>query len=71
MSLDRLGFQEFVVFLAIAPHHRDRADLNFIIHKGSNYVLKPHGARFLILIQHVFTVGLLLLIQKARADNTK
>jgi hypothetical protein len=54
MSPDRLGFQKFVVFLAIAPNHRDRADLNFITHTGSNHILKPDGARFLSLTQHVF-----------------
>ena len=59
MGPDRLGFQKFVVFLAIAPHHGDRADLNFIIHTGSNNILKPDGARFLIFIQHVLTVRLL------------
>ena len=58
MGPDRLGFQKFVVFLAIAPHHGDRADLNFIIHTGSNNILKPDGARFLIFIQHVLTVRL-------------
>ena len=40
---------------AIAPHHRDRTDLNFITHTGSNLILKPDGARFLNLTQHVFT----------------
>ena len=58
MGPDRLGFQKFVVFLAIAPHHGDRADLNFIIHTGSNNILKPDDARFLIFIQHVLTVRL-------------
>ncbi len=51
---DRLEFQKFVVFLAIAPHHRDSTDLNFITHTGYNHILKPDGARFLNLTQHVF-----------------
>jgi hypothetical protein len=68
MSPDRLGFQELVIFLAIAPHHRDRANLNFITHTGSNHILKPDGARFLIFFQHVFSVRLL---KSRKPDNRK
>ena len=60
MGPDRLGFQKFVVFIAITLHHRDRADLNLITHTGSNQILKLDGARFLILFQHVLDRRLLI-----------
>ncbi len=43
MGPDRLGFQKFVVFLAIAPHHRDRTNLkNEALERG--YLIGRYGA---------------------------
>jgi hypothetical protein len=69
MGPDLLGFQKFVVSHAIAPHHRDKADINFTTETSAHHILKPDGARFFNFFQPVLIVGLSLWHNKTYQNN--